>query len=286
MKAVEMKSLLTLWLVLTSVALVAPSCGAGDTEPPLAPNPDGEWTPLFNGKDMTGFDTFLGAYTADQLNTDEANIITVHDGLVHIYKDTEAGSKVPFGYFSTKKEYSHFHLRFEYKWGEKKFAPRTAVIRDAGVIYHMVGPHKVWPRGVECQVQEGDTGDNHTVYGTRVTTTVDPVLLKKKKPVFKFLANDKGGVAQQRGTAQVARVVHGHFAEREGWNTVEVIVNGSNNFVHIVNGVVNNWGSDIRELDESGENWVPLSKGRILFQVEGAEVLYRNIELKELPPTH
>ena len=28
--------------------------------------------------------------------------------------------------------------------------------------------------------------------------------------------------------------------------------------------------------------WVPLAKGKILFQAEGAEVLYRNIEIKPL----
>ena len=247
-------------------------------------NDDTGWVSLFNGKDLSGFETFLGRHGEDQLNTDKDNIITVHDGMVHIYKDTRAGSKVPFGYFSTKKEYAHYHLRFEYKWGEKRFAPRTEVVRDSGVIYHMVGPHKVWPRGVECQVQEHDTGDIYTVMGAQVVTTVDPAKLNTQpRPVYQFLGNAKGGVLCTRGSEQVARVVKSHEMEREGWNTVEVIVRGASEFVHIVNGEINNWGSDIRQLDESGKNWVPLEKGRILFQVEGAEVFYRNIEIKELP---
>ncbi|NOY42216.1 MAG: DUF1080 domain-containing protein, partial [Planctomycetes bacterium] len=152
-----MKFAVTICLLLSISFAIAPACDAKETATQEA-IAETAWTPLFNGKNLDGFDTFLGMYTEDRLNEDTENIVTVHDGMVHVYRDTPQGSKVPFGYFSTQKEYSHFHLRFEYKWGEKKFAPRTEVMRDTGVIYHMVGPHAVWPRGVECQVQEGDTG--------------------------------------------------------------------------------------------------------------------------------
>jgi len=241
------------------------------------------WTPLFNGKNLDGFDTFLGGYTEDQFNEDTANIMTVHEGMVHIYRDAPQGSKAPFGYFSTQKEYSHFHLRFQYKWGEKKFAPRTEIVRDSGVIYHMVGPHAVWPRGVECQVQEGDTGDTFTVMGTRITTTVDSKLLASEPPLFQYLTPEEGGVARERGSAGVTGIKKSETVEVDGWNMVEVIVRGQESFEHIVNGVVNNRGTDIRQLDEEGKTWVPLAKGKILFQAEGAEVFYRNIEIKELP---
>jgi 3-keto-disaccharide hydrolase len=238
------------------------------------------WTPLFNGKNLEGFDTFLGRHKELGLNKDPNNVFTIHDGMVHIYQDTKQGSKVPFGYFVTKKEYSNYHLRFEYKWGTKKFAPRTNVIRDAGVIYHMVGPQRVWPRGVECQVQEGDTGDIYTVYGARVTTTIDPNS-KTKSP--KFLEKEKGGIPLTQGSKGVTRIIKSETVEKEDWNKVECIINGSNSFVHIVNGVINNKGTDIQQLDKDEKNWVPLKKGKILFQAEGAEVFYRNIEIKELP---
>lgn len=238
-----------------------------------------EWTPLFNGKDLAGFDVFLGRYGPDRLNDDPQNIVSVQEGEVHIYRDAEQGSKAPFGYFVTKNEYSHYHLRFEYHWGEKKFAPRTNVVRDSGVIFHMVGENRVWPRGVECQVQEQDTGDTFTVYGTQVTTTVDP---KTKGSRPQFMEAKDGGVPLTQGGKGVTRIIKSTTAEKEGWNTVEVIVRGADEFVHIVNGVVNNRGSDIRELASNGKDWVPLSKGKILFQVEGAEVRYRNIEIKTL----
>jgi len=261
---------------------VAPTCEAKEartqgTKIELA------WVPLFNGENLDNFDVFLGMYVEDRLNEDTENIVTVQDGMIHVYRDTPQGSEVPFGYFSTQQEYSHYHLRFEYKWGEKKFAPRMEVVRDSGVIYHMVGPHEVWPRGVECQVQEGDTGDTFTVMGTQVTSTVDSTLLASEPPLFQYLSREEGGVARTRGTAVVTRIKKSKTVEEEGWNTVEVIVHGSESFVHIVNGVVNNRGTDIRQLDEEGKTWVPLAKGKILFQVEGAEVLYRNIEIRVLP---
>ncbi len=264
--------------ILFAIFIAGPlACNAHD------PKKDSGWIPLFNGKDLDGFDTFLGRYVEEQLNEDPGNNIVVHDGIIHIYRDAPQGAEVPFGYFSTQKEYSHYHLRFEYKWGEKKFAPRTEVVRDSGVIYHMVGPHVVWPRGVECQIQEHDTGDMYTVMGARITTTVDPKLLDTEPdPIFQFLSPEEGGVSKKRGSPSVARVIKSKTLEREGWNQVEIIVRGSESFVHIVNGVVNNRGTDIRQLDEDGETWVPLKKGKILFQVEGAEVFYRNIEIKEL----
>ena len=67
--------------------------------------------------------------------------------------------------------------------------------------------------------------------------------------------------------------------EKSDWNTVEVIVRGDSS-THIVNGKVNN---KILHLEHMVDNqWVPLTKGKILLQQEGAEVFYRNIEIKML----
>ena len=35
---------------------------------------------------------------------------------------------------TTKDEYENYHLSLEYKWGDKKYAPRVNEIRDSGVI--------------------------------------------------------------------------------------------------------------------------------------------------------
>jgi len=49
-------------------------------------------------------------------------------------------------------------IRLQFKWGQKRFFPRAQSPRDGGLLYCFVGPDKVWPRPVECQIMETDTG--------------------------------------------------------------------------------------------------------------------------------
>ena len=249
------------------------------------------WTPLFNGKDFSGWYIISGS---GKKNDDPNHLFQIHDGMVHMYKDAEDKSKQPSGYIVTEKEYSNYHLRFQYKWGTKKFGGKVNAKRDAGLLYHVIGKDGVWPKSVECQIQEGDTGDIFTVY-TRVTTTVDPKSTnliseittnattgvktnQMARPVFKDSA--AGGVPIVQGVSTgIRRVMKNPENEKNGWNTVEVIVHGDSS-THIVNGKVNN---KILHLEHMVDNqWVPLTKGKILLQQEGAEVFYRNIEIKML----
>ncbi len=249
------------------------------------------WTPLFNGKDFSGWYIISGQKPK---NEDPTHLFQVHDGMVHMYKDAENGSKQPSGYIVTEKEFSSYHLRFQYKWGGKKFQPKENARRDAGLLYHVIGKDGVWPKSVECQIQEGDTGDIFTV-STRVTTTVDPKTTNVVSEIFtnaagvmrtnqtvrpKFMEMGDGGVVFVQGVSNnIRRVIRNPENEREGWNTVEVIVRGDS-ATHIINGKVNNRILHLEQMVE--DKWVPLTKGKILLQQEGAEVFYRNIEIKML----
>ena len=48
-------------------------------------------------------------------------MFSVNDGMIHVYKDTPEGKAMPFGGVITDKDYGDYHLRFEFKWGTKKF---------------------------------------------------------------------------------------------------------------------------------------------------------------------
>ena len=260
----------------------------------LAADPAGAtgWKPLFNGTDLTGWYVFLRGI--DRRNDDPNRLAQARDGVIHFFKDAEAGSQQPFGYLATEREYSNYHLRLEYRWGEKRFAPRANARRDSGLLYHLVNDF-VWPHSVECQIQEQDTGDIYTIY-TRLKSTVDPTTTNTSisvstdqstgivrtnataRPVF--LEPDQGGVPFVQGLeGRILRVIRNPLNEREGWNTVELIVRGDS-ATHIVNGKVNHRVSEIQDLVNG--RWVPLTKGRIALQIEGAEILYRNIEIREL----
>ena len=85
---------------------------------------------LFNGKNLEGFDTFLEKQGE---NKDPDKVFQVHNGMLHI-------SGAEYGYVITKKEYSNYHLRAEFKWGEATHPPRPGLARDSDRVLVM-GPN-------------------------------------------------------------------------------------------------------------------------------------------------
>src|SRR5271165_2866300 len=69
---------------------------------------------LFNGADLSNFDTFL---KSTGLNSDPKHVFQVEHGVIHI-------SGQEFGYIITKQDYQNYYLRAEFKWGEGTYAPR------------------------------------------------------------------------------------------------------------------------------------------------------------------
>lgn len=250
------------------------------------------WITLFNGKNLDGWSIQL----RDQdKNEDPNHLVQVDHGVLHFYKDAQAGSEQPFGYLATAKEYSSYRLRLEYKWGEKKFAPRTGSVRDSGLLYHVTATDKVWPDSVEYQIQENDVGDIYAI-STQVTSSADPkttnivttistnntsgVIRTNSNARLKFLEPTEGGVPVVQGRLGTSlRVIRNPMNEHEGWNTVEIEVRG-NSATHLLNGTVNNRCNNIKK-SVNGE-WIPLDRGRIALQLEGAEIFYRKIQIQEL----
>ncbi|HWK99018.1 MAG TPA: DUF1080 domain-containing protein [Parapedobacter sp.] len=193
---------------------------------------------LFNGKDFTGWNKFL---RTQGLNHDPERVFTIRDGVI------KATGK-EFGYIATEKTYENFHLSLEFKWGEMKHPPRENEKRDAGILFFTDASDKIWPRSLECQIQEGDVGDlwlidSATAVVNGVRTTPNNYTRVEKK-------SDN-------------ELPHG------SWNHVEVIADGGK-FTFKVNGVVVNEGESPSIRD-----------GRIVLQSEGAEVYYRNIKISE-----
>ena len=198
---------------------------------------------LFNGKNLNGWYTFLNSKGKDN---DPEKIFAVENGLLHI-------SGKEFGYIATKKEYENFALAVEFKWGIKKYPPRDAdtIKRDNGVCYYFPSDAKdtVWPKSIECQIQEGDVGDfwliDHTTIKINGVETKPDSFTRVKK---KFDGEMPSGQ----------------------WNRVEVIANRGK-ITYIVNGKIVNEGEE-----------PSVSKGKILIQSEGAEIYYRKIEIAKL----
>jgi hypothetical protein len=266
-----------------ALALAVPAAPAGAAEP--------AFRPLFNRKDLTGWDTYLvkpqktsdvpglkknekGEYVEEiGPNKDPLNVFTVVD------VDGKPALRVSgevFGAVTSKEEFENYHFRVEFKWGEKKWPPREKVVRDSGLLYHCVGkPNGAgngWMRSLEAQIQEHDCGDFYSVAG-KVGPLVDVEGEKKGNAIV----YKKGG---EKFVGTKSRVIRDVDHEKPGaWNTIEVMCVG-NVCVHLVNGKVNNVLTNPR-YEENGKI-VPMTRGKIQLQSEGAEVFYREMAVRPL----
>ena len=123
------------------------------------------WISLLNGRDLTGWYTMLQKSGKDVAQT--RKIVVMEQEMLHILGNELTGEPVEPGYIATNQEFENVHIRVEYKWGVKRFPPRSESKRDNGILYGLVGEDKVWPRMVECQIEEGDVGDYFLVDGIR-----------------------------------------------------------------------------------------------------------------------
>ncbi len=261
--------------MLTTLALVAALALSG----PAPAEGEGEgWTPLFNGRDLDGWYTFLQKHGRDK---DPDHVITIEERTIHLYKHAVEGSTVVMGYIGTIKEYGDYHLRFQYRWGAKKFEPRYQLKRDAGLYYHILGPDAVWPRALQFQVEQTNVGDLIALYGLRVDTWIDPKTKADPMPIF--LPPEAGGAATTMGGKGIAYQKHlAGEHEVEGWNTAEIVAKGDTT-THILNGKVINRGINVRLLDpDKADTSRPVTRGRIALEIEAAEIFFRNVEIKAL----
>jgi hypothetical protein len=257
------------------IVLLALLYGSAPTATPAGQ--DAEWVPMFNGRDLTGWDTFL-SYQPDSgskeilgVNKDPHGVITVVDGAIRISGEI-------WGALTSHRELENYHLRLEFKWGEKKWPPRDESKRDSGLLYHAVGPHGAqsdhWMRSFEAQIQEGDCGDFHSLDGVTIDIEVE-IEEHDGRPRLQY----KPRAPIRRGVKK--RVVkHGDNEMPSGqWNTLEIIARGDK-VEHIVNSQVVLRATHLSQVVDG--KTVPLTKGKIQLQSEGAEVFYRNIEFKSL----
>jgi len=217
------------------------------------------------GEGLEGWSPWL-----TQSRGDPKGIFKVEDGVLRILDIPGEAWGREQGYLATDAAYRHYHLRFEYRWGERLF---SGAERGGGLLYHLVGPDKLWPRSLELQLQEGDTGDLWLIDRLSAQTTVASA--SAKTPQYR-----EGGAPYTTKARSYAQLIKSGTYEKPGWNQVELIVT-ADEILHLVNGVVNNRVTNPTQ-PSSGGKTVPLSAGRIAFQAQNAEMVVRNVEIKVL----
>jgi len=180
-----------------------------------------------------------------------------------------------YGALTTKQEYENYHLKLKVKWGKKKWEPRLENLRDSGLLYHCVGPYRkfwnVWMRSQELQIQEGDMGDYYALGGAAADIPAKKAEENGKTMMF----YDQNGEFYTGNT----KIAVDNEKDNGKWNSIELITfNGTS--IHIVNGQVMMTLYNSRQKHEEG--FVPLTRGKIQIQSEGAEVFYKDIEIKSI----
>lgn len=250
-----------------------------------------QWQLLFNGKDLSGWETYLDRlYSADDqagkllspigLNTDPNHVFSVVtvDG-----KPALRISGETFGGINTLTEFGNYHLQFEFKWGTRKWPPRLDRPRDSGLLYHSVGSHgtpMLWMESFEFQIQEGDCGD----YWGVMNVLADIPARKNDKGSYVYQPGAYPVVFQDKTPVGRSCLKNPNAEKPSGqWNVVDLYCLGGT-CIHVINGKTNMVLKNLRHLVNG--QVVPLTKGKIQFQSEGAEIFYRNIRtrpISELP---
>jgi hypothetical protein len=87
--------------------------------------------------------------------------ITIERGEVRL-------SGKPEGYFATKKEYRNYVLTFEWKYERPdSLKTDTDFPTNSGLLLHIVGDLKVWPRSIEFQLANHEVGRIYPIDGAR-----------------------------------------------------------------------------------------------------------------------
>ena len=245
-----------------------------------------KWTVLYNGKDLSGWDTYIGPDLDSNgkmltripvgLNTDPRQVFTIveqnGEKLIRISGESWGG-------ISTLKEYDNFHLKLKFKWGNLSWGQKKNKKKDSGLLYYAVGQHGAdygaWMRSQEFQIEEGNSGDYWGVAGG-----IEDIRTIKRGTDYTY---DPEGelITFSAGSAAGRHSIKRGDAEKASgeWNELELYsFNGTS--VHVINGEVMMVLLNSRQSDNGKET--PLIKGKLQIQSEGAEVFYKDIKIRSI----
>jgi len=256
---------------------------------------DGGWRSLFNGKDLTGWESYLGVPPPSvgipgmERGADGkySKPLGVDNDPLHAFSVVEVDGAPAIrlsgplqGGLTTIESFSNYHLKFQFKWGGRRKDQRADQRRNSGFLYHAFGvPGAVkgrWMNSHQLQIAEGQTGD----YIAMGTAAAD---IHARAIDAKHHAYDEAAGMVSFGNDEPA----GPYCNRAGqdyekpagdWNTLEIICLGDT-CIQVVNGHVT---MRIASRRQDGKNYVPLTAGRLELDMEGWEINFRDLEIRPI----
>jgi len=211
---------------LTSLALLF---GLGSSGVVFAQHVEEGYEPLVEGTDPNQLEL---------VEIDEETISISEDGVISL-------TGTPNGYFATKESYDDYILRFDWRYERPSdLSDDSTFDGNSGVLLHIQGEPKVWPKCVEAQLKYTDAG---------------------------HLFGIGGGAFESRHTDQARQQARVTALKPVGeWNS-EVILCESKRIVCTING----------EVIDAGFGAEP-SSGQIGWQSEGRPIQFRNLRIRVL----
>ena len=234
----------------------------------------GDWRPLFNGRDLSGWTPKIRGYA---LGENFADTFRVRDGMLAVSYDGYETFDDRFGHLFFAEPFSHYRLRIEYRFvGEQaRDAPAWAA-RNSGVMVHSQPPRTMlrdqdFPISLEVQflggLRDGNARPTGNVCtpGTRIVYDGAP------------------------DTSHCIRST-GPTIDGDDWVTAEVLVEGAERVVHYINGLpvveyggVTYGGGNVTGHDPAAKpDGAPLERGYISLQSESHPIEFRRVELLSL----
>ncbi len=209
-----------------TIALLAVVTGASEVQnKPIVPK---EKTMLWNGRDFTGWKLYTREPDHDVMKT-----WSVKNSLIRC-------EGKPAGYMRTEKDYADYLFHVEWRWPAKG--------GNNGVLVHMSGEDKVWPKSLECQLYSGNAGDFWVIGGLETAEHAKGGKRIRGRRTLKLKDSSEKSPGQ--------------------WNAYDIICK-DDWIVVVVNGVLQNVATRCSA-----------SSGKICLQSEGTPIEYRNIYIE------
>lgn len=227
------------------------------------------WTPLFNGKDLTGWTPKIRGCVAGENFKDT---FRVEDGLLKVDYRNYKNWDNRFGHLFYREKFSHYRLRLEYRFvGDQITGGPGWAYRNSGVMIHSESPETMeldqdFPTSLEVQLlggaEKGErTTGNLCTPGTHVH--------------FNGALETRHCISSSSGT---------HPPEE--WVTLEIEVKGGTVIRHLINGKeVLKYEKPVLGGDAHAEELAKLSgtkeltAGYICLQSESHPVEFRKVEI-------
>jgi len=243
-----------------------------------------EWQPLFNGKDLSGWDIKIKDHP---LNENYKNTFRVEDSMIRVVYSNYEKFNDQFGHLYSQTPYSYYKLKFQYRFvGDHLADAPVWADRNSGIMLHSqsgksVELHQNFPVSLEFQFLCGngkDTVSTGSVCTPGTLLTYDGKLFTghiMKSNSKTYLKNEwVSGIAEVYGDSLIRHIINGDTVLTYTKPMIgEGFVGPQTNWA---------WANIMDSMMWINKANTALSEGYIALQAESQPVDFRRIEILNL----